>query len=106
MRGATAAVPLLLLLAAFLVPRGPARAQEAKDERLHLGAGSCAAQACHGGLAGSPEPWRRAYKVWIDEDRHARAHASLSGERGRRIGERLGIDAARAAECVACHGTP
>ncbi len=90
------AVGLLALVAAC----APAGAQQPAERDLFFGAGSCAAQACHGG--GSAE--RQEYKVWATRDRHSKAYDSLSGDLGRRIGERLGIDPPRAQECLACHG--
>jgi hypothetical protein len=90
---------------AFLVPAlaacAPAGAQQAPERDLFLGAGSCAAQACHGG----GDPQRQEYKVWAnrERDRHSRAFESLSGDLGRRIGQRLGIDPPKAPECLACH---
>lgn len=39
-------------------------------------------------------------------DRHALAHAALTSERGRLIGERLGIDTATDRACVSCHAAP
>lgn len=91
----------VLALLALVAACAPAGAQEAAEKDLFFGAGSCAAQACHGG--GSAE--RQEYKVWATRDRHSKAFDSLSGDVGRRIGERLGIDPPRAQECLACHGT-
>ena len=68
---------------------------------LHLGAGSCAAQACHGG--GFPE--RMEYKIWATKDPHSRAFASLRSETARRMAERLGYDVTKAEACLCCHGT-
>jgi len=79
----------------------PARAQGTDSREVHLGAGSCAAQACHGG--GSAE--RAEYKLWATEDRHSKAFEVLSGDLGRKMGERLGIDPQAAPECLNCHGT-
>jgi hypothetical protein len=93
----------LLALAASLPPRG-ARAQDAKAEAggaLHLGAGSCAAQACHGGASEA----RQEYKIWATRDRHSRAYEVLTGELGRRIGSRLDLEPTGAPECLGCHGT-
>ena len=88
-------------LVAILAPRG-ARAQEpAQPKDLHLGAGSCAAQACHGGASGA----RQEYKIWATRDRHSRAYEALAGERGQRIGKRLGREPTEAPECLSCHGT-
>jgi hypothetical protein len=39
-------------------------------------------------------------------DRHAVAHAALTSERGRVMGERLGIDAATDRACAGCHVAP
>jgi len=91
----------LLGLAASLMPRG-ARAQDAEtDPELHLGAGSCAAQACHGGATEG----RHEYKIWATRDRHSRAYEALTGGLGQRIGKRLGLEPAGAPECLSCHGT-
>ncbi len=99
MRACSLALLVSLLASAFLL-REPAAAQQPAERDVFFGAGSCAAQACHGG--GSAE--RQEYKVWAARDRHSKAYDSLSGDLGRRIGERLGIDPPRAQECLACHG--
>jgi hypothetical protein len=91
----------LLGLTAALWPRG-ARAQgPAEPVEFHLGAGSCAAQACHGGAADA----RQEYKIWATRDRHSRAYESLTSALGERIGERLGVEPTEAPECLSCHGT-
>lgn len=97
MRGMRALALLLPALAAC----APAGAQQAAERDLFLGAGSCAAQACHGG--GSAD--RQEYKIWANRelDRHSRAFASLTGELGRRIGQRLGIDPPEDKRCLSCH---
>ncbi|HEX5137623.1 MAG TPA: multiheme c-type cytochrome [Planctomycetota bacterium] len=91
----------LALLLPALAACAPAGAQQPPERDLFLGAGSCAAQACHGGGDAS----RQEYKVWANRelDRHSRAFASLSGETGLRIGQRLSIDPSKAAECLSCH---
>jgi len=78
-----------------------------RDARF-LGVETCGSVQCHG----SPQPWRNATVmmkerlIWEAHDRHSKAYASLSGEAGRRIAERLGIgDATRAEECLVCHTT-
>jgi hypothetical protein len=92
------ALGVSLLLVAACAPAG---AQEGAERDLFLGAGSCAAQACHGG--GTAE--RQEYKIWANRemDRHSRAFASLTGDLGRRIGERLGVDPTKVALCLSCH---
>jgi hypothetical protein len=94
------AVAAALLLAAAL-SRGPVRAQQPAERDVHFGAGSCAAQACHGGGTAA----REEYKVWATRDRHSKAYDVLSGELGRRIGERLRLDPPNAPQCLSCHGT-
>ncbi len=99
MRGASILLALLLLLLAF--PGGGARRAAASPAaETHLGAGSCAAQACHGS-----HPERMEYKTWKTKDRHSRAFESLDGPAGRRIGKRLGIDPTKSEQCLCCHGT-
>jgi len=100
MRG-WAILPAALLGAAALVARAPAQEAPAPAGPVHLGAGSCAAQACHGGAFVE----RQEYKTWATVDRHSRAFDDLTGDIGKRIGDRLGIDPEQAPECLACHGT-
>jgi hypothetical protein len=90
--------PLALLV--FVAACAQADAQQPEERDVFFGAGGCAAQACHGGGAAE----RQEYKIWATRDRHAKAFDSLAGDRGRRIGERLGIDPTKATECLACHG--
>jgi len=85
-----------------------AQAQDKKDadgslpvEELHLGAGSCSAQACHGG--GFVE--RMEYKVWASKDPHSDAFTTLGSALGKRIGQRLGIEVTTSERCLNCHGT-
>jgi Cytochrome c554 and c-prime len=95
------AMRALALLLPALAACAPAGAQQVPERDLFLGAGSCAAQACHGGGDAN----RQEYKIWANRemDRHSRAFASLTGELGRRIGQRLGIDPPNARECLSCH---
>lgn len=104
MRGVLYLVPLGLIGAGLLfVPAGSARAQGkgAPVDEIHLGAGSCAAQACHGGAVAE----RKEYKVWATEDKHHKAYDVLLGSLGQRIGTRLGIDPTREESCLGCHAT-
>ena len=78
-----------------------------RDARF-LGVDTCGSSECHG----SPEPWRNATVlmrerlIWEAHDQHAKAHASLGSEAGRRIAKNLGLaDAAQAPECLVCHTT-
>jgi hypothetical protein len=82
---------------------GAARAQEAVEggQDFYFGAGSCAAQACHGGAFEE----RQEYKIWATRDKHSKAYEVLTGALGQRIGQRLGLEPAQAPECLNCHGT-
>jgi hypothetical protein len=102
MRLALLLVPAGLLVAAGILVSSPVRAQEGtKRDELHFGAGSCAAQACHGG----GDTNRAEYKTWATRDKHSGAFAVLGNELGKRIGARLGIEPTEAPECLNCHGT-
>lgn len=71
----------------------------------YLGVGSCAAQACHGGIGEADKPGCE-YTTWVSRDPHAGAHALLLGDDARRIGKNLRIPhPENAAACLACHGT-
>ncbi|MGH7163443.1 MAG: multiheme c-type cytochrome [Planctomycetota bacterium] len=101
MRGALLLPPALLLLSAALAPLRAAAQPSARD--VHLGAGSCAAAACHGGT----EPDRNEHTIWRQKDQHAEAYAHLQGPLAVRIARRLKLDAPahEAAECLSCHAT-
>ena len=89
----------LMVLAVALYP---ARGQDPQRRaEVHLGAGSCAAPACHGGQ----DDARREYKVWATKDKHRKAFDVLAGPAGRRMGARLGIDPTKDASCLSCHAT-
>ncbi|MHC4940354.1 MAG: multiheme c-type cytochrome [Planctomycetota bacterium] len=88
-------VPFALVLTGLVTAQGDLR------KELHLGAGSCAAQACHGGGFES----RMEYKIWATRDPHSRAYAALRSETGQRMAKRLGYDVTMAEACLCCHGT-
>ncbi|HUN50641.1 MAG TPA: multiheme c-type cytochrome [Candidatus Sulfotelmatobacter sp.] len=78
--------------------------QDAVDK--HLGVNTCSGSTCHGSAA----PWRTSdveqneYITWSQKDKHAKAYAALSSERGKRIARNLGIgDATKATICLSCH---
>ena len=83
------------VLAGLVTAEGDARPE------LHLGAGSCAAQACHGGGFES----RMEYKIWATRDPHSRAFATLRSKTGQHMAKRLGYDVTAADACLCCHGT-
>ena len=95
---------LVVALSAVVLSQDDGKERTSRElpmEEVHLGAGSCAAQACHGG--GFTE--RMEYKVWASKDPHSNAYTTLGSPLGRRIGKRLGIDATRSDRCLNCHGT-
>jgi hypothetical protein len=104
MRRALLLAPIALLAAAASFAPRPAGAQEGGPREVHLGAGSCAAHACHGGGADSDVSWRSAYRVWKD-GKHSSAYGLLTSEAGKRMGKRLGIEPREAQMCLSCHGT-
>ncbi|MCA9119542.1 MAG: hypothetical protein H6822_11275 [Planctomycetaceae bacterium] len=78
-----------------------------------LGARSCAASACHGGV--DPDPrfplsQRNEYVTWLDRDPHSRSHRTLDNELSQAILSRLARPAdddddraRRLANCLGCH---
>jgi hypothetical protein len=82
-----------------------------------VGAGSCAARACHGSTDAfffSADTYRGAYATWATSDPHARAYDVLTGDRSTGIINRLRAHAPKSwatsadkeARCLACHATP
>lgn len=119
-----AAVPVLALLAATtVIPRPrPARAADPEGRAptatvtttRTLGAGSCAARGCHGGVGGGDPTGGDVafaggeYTTWRTYDPHARAFEVLRSARSRRMAERLADrlqhkPAHEAPACLSCH---
>ncbi len=85
----------------------------ARQPQKFLGARSCAASACHGGI--DPDPrfplsQRNEYVAWLDKDPHSRSYQTLHNELSTAILARLARatddDATRAkrlANCFGCH---
>lgn len=71
----------------------------------HEGVASCAGGTCHASThaMGTSGIRRDEYFIWQQRDTHARATATLSNERSRRMGRALGIEPASAAQCLSCH---
>lgn len=71
----------------------------------HMGVATCAGSACHGAakIAGS-NVRQNEYLRWQREERHARAFATLRGERSQRIAANLGLGPpTEAFACLVCH---
>lgn len=72
----------------------------------YVGAGSCAASACHGGVQPRLDTriQQNEYSTWVVKDQHARAHAVLSNPVSQRIARILKLGKAETApRCLACH---
>jgi len=90
---------------AILIAGAPLATAFAQDHK-HLGVATCATSVCHGKLA--PQPNKNVnlneYRVWLNEDRHARAFRTLDSAQSREIAAKLGLGNARAAKiCLDCH---
>jgi hypothetical protein len=91
---------------------GPQLAGLADRPGRFVGAGSCAAAACHGGrLAREPHKnenfaWKKGteFSIWIQSDRHAHAFTTLFSRRSQAIVRKLGLNAAHTEKvCLKCH---
>jgi hypothetical protein len=72
----------------------------------YVGPGSCAAVACHGGIAPrmSTKVLQNEYSTWVTEDKHARAFTVLTQPLARQMTEILKIGSAeRTPKCLICH---
>ncbi len=80
--------------------------EQATTPRL-LGAGSCAAAACHNGNFAHGQA-RSEYTFWITRDPHARAYEVLFNERSKSIQKNLQrtISAHEEQRCLSCHVAP
>ena len=96
-----------------VIPAPPAATGENKIQAArYIGAGSCAARACHG----SPVLTRRgesnsAFAIWISNDPHAQAYEVLDTPESQQMAKALGLgdskDAAKKSDrCLACHSIP
>jgi hypothetical protein len=72
----------------------------------HLGVATCASSVCHGSVTPSSDHDVQLdeFVTWSHEDKHSRAYAALTGEKGRAIAAKLGIADARTEKaCLDCH---
>jgi len=73
---------------------------------VHLGVASCASSVCHGKLSKQDQEnvWLNEFRIWSNEDRHARAYKTLLNEDSKRIARNLGLANAHTANmCLDCH---
>jgi len=55
------------------------------EAHLFVGAGGCAAAACHGDVVTSEPSWKNSYSLWMTKDPHSKAYAALRSERSKRM---------------------
>ena len=91
-----------------IVPAPPAITHDKLAEPHYIGAGTCAARACHGSPTLTPgREWNSAYAVWIASDPHSQSYAVLFTPESRHMAAILGIgDPWKAERCIACHSAP
>lgn len=99
---------LLLAAGLILVVSNSVRAADASDINadVHLGVASCASSVCHGKLSkqDSENVWLNEFRIWSNEDRHARAYKTLLSADSKRIAKNLGLSNAHTADiCLDCH---
>lgn len=94
------ATVLFLLLAAI------ATSAQERTSFKYIGAGSCSATACHGGVQPKTvtSVQQNEYSIWVVQDSHAKAYRSLQNAVSLRMGKILGIGKPEnAPKCLACH---
>lgn len=94
----------------------PAAELAAEGGFSYVGAGSCAAAACHGGVTpvgdSVSHALRNEHTTWVNKDAHAGAYEVLLGDRSKQIAKNLAkggatfVEAHRDSRCLACHETP
>ena len=97
---------------ALLVTRALAdpatQAAQAQPLQQYTGPGSCSSTACHGSVQPRQDSrvWQNEYSIWVVQDKHAKAFASLSLPLSQRIAKNLGLGQQKpeaAKQCLACH---
>jgi len=102
--------PVLIAVAVWMsassLPAAADQKMEGGGGSKYIGAGSCSATACHGGV--QPRTITRIlqneYSIWAVQDPHAKAYRSLENSVSQRMGKILGIgDPTKAQKCLVCH---
>ena len=76
------------------------------DTAQHLGVASCVSGVCHGKLTKQTDSnvWLNEGRIWLGDDRHARAYQTLLSDESRTIAAKLGLPNAQGAQiCLDCH---
>ncbi len=75
-------------------------------EGKHLGVASCASSTCHGSNVAFADSavMRNEFRIWNENDPHARAFKTLLSAESKRMAKNLGIEAAESSvQCLGCH---
>jgi len=79
----------------------------AGDSPKYNGPAACSAQECHGSTVpkGDGRTVHNEYALWVKNDRHSKAYASLGSPKGIQIAQRMKIqgDPRKADRCLTCH---
>ena len=73
---------------------------------VHIGVPSCASSVCHGKLSKQENEnvWLNEFRVWSNEDNHAKAYKVLLNSESKLIARNLGLKNAHTADvCLDCH---
>ena len=98
----TLAARIFLFAMLFIYALNQAWAADA----MHMGVASCASGTCHGSAAvfTNSNIQRNEFRVWNEQDPHARAYKTLLTPQSHGIAEKLGLASASNAEiCLTCH---
>jgi hypothetical protein len=76
------------------------------DKYKRFGSSTCGGGSCHAASKPGDERPSNEYTTWQDEDRHAKAFATLYEEESADMAEELEIeDASTSPRCISCHST-
>ncbi|NNC99237.1 MAG: hypothetical protein HKN85_03555 [Gammaproteobacteria bacterium] len=91
---------LVLACCTFCLPQVNA------GEAIHLGVASCASSTCHGSNVEFADSniLHNEFRVWNEQDPHARAFQTLLTPESQKIAGKLGLESAESADdCLHCH---
>ena len=90
------------------IPGPPPAMRSLPSAPRYVGAGSCAARACHGNPNLTPgQEWNSSYAVWVENDPHARAYNVLFTPESKNMAAALNLgEPWKADRCLACHSMP
>jgi len=96
---------LILVSVVTVVGVGAVAGEAPAGGYKHLGVASCASSVCHGKT--SPQPPGHVplneYRIWLNDDRHAKAYLALESRQSKEIAAKLGLPNAQQEICLTCH---